>query len=187
MSYDGLSMMQRHAQRAVRRSFFRCRDCFAVVAVDREVDGYGISTKDWRCDCGGAFLFMGDVSRGGTLRKTAIQSVCDERCTNAKGPSCDCMCGGQNHGSRAVVEVVISEEKIPTLRPAKPLAERAAIAAESRKMLDELDAAWPKWATGKRWEAHRDVYGKKSLAGRRKAFGAWIEEAKRFRAAHPDR
>lgn len=24
--------------------------------------------------------------------------VCNERCTSAKGPACDCSCGGENHG-----------------------------------------------------------------------------------------
>ena len=31
--------------------------------------------------------------------RTVDSIACDARCTNAKGHSCDCSCGGANHGS----------------------------------------------------------------------------------------
>lgn len=36
----------------------------------------------------------------GVLDGTVVEGhVCDARCTSARGPSCDCSCGGKNHGS----------------------------------------------------------------------------------------
>ena len=41
----------------------------------------------------------------GLYKKTKIRATysehtkCDARCTTAKGPACNCSCGGQNHGS----------------------------------------------------------------------------------------
>ena len=34
-----------------------------------------------------------------------IAAPCDGRCTNASGPDCDCVCGGENHGSRRLVVI----------------------------------------------------------------------------------
>lgn len=33
------------------------------------------------------------------VKGTLTDTKCDARCTNAKGHSCDCSCGGANHGS----------------------------------------------------------------------------------------
>lgn len=33
------------------------------------------------------------------IKGTVTECPCDGRCTSAKGPNCDCSCGGQNHGS----------------------------------------------------------------------------------------
>lgn len=33
------------------------------------------------------------------------EHVCDARCMNAKGPNCDCSCGGANHGRGYHVEL----------------------------------------------------------------------------------
>lgn len=30
---------------------------------------------------------------------TVTDHECDSRCTSAKGPNCECACGGANHGS----------------------------------------------------------------------------------------
>lgn len=50
---------------------------------------------------------MGKVgrTRAGRLLTPEERSPCDGRCTNARGPNCDCRCGGANHGSRRVVTV----------------------------------------------------------------------------------
>lgn len=40
------------------------------------------------------------VYRLQSLRGRVVESVaCDARCTGARGPKCDCSCGGANHGA----------------------------------------------------------------------------------------
>ena len=57
---------------------------------------------------------MGQVKPG---RKQFFQvenrPPCDGRCTNAPGPSCDCRCGGQYHGSKMLIQVEVQGEAIP--------------------------------------------------------------------------
>jgi hypothetical protein len=45
------------------------------------------------CPDHGAFKLKYGKGRYSENRK------CDARCTNATGPSCDCSCGGANHGA----------------------------------------------------------------------------------------
>lgn len=47
-----------------------------------------------RCDCGKAARLMP------VLGKHNAAKVCDGRCMGAVGPSCECSCGGANHGAR---------------------------------------------------------------------------------------
>jgi len=55
--------------------------------------------------CGGTKVgIMGRVSGRG-LRLEELAPVCDGRCTNARGPSCDCHCQGEHHGTGRVVAV----------------------------------------------------------------------------------
>jgi len=46
-----------------------------------------------RCECGKVF---GAKMMNGTLNEG---KKCDGRCMSATGPSCDCSCGGENHGA----------------------------------------------------------------------------------------
>lgn len=50
---------------------------------------------------------MGKIgpTRYGRLLTPEERAPCDGRCTNARGPNCDCRCGGVNHGSQRVVTV----------------------------------------------------------------------------------
>ncbi len=96
------------------RYFFRCLDCLAVMATpSNEISAV--------CSCGGDLDAMGAAHAKHTY--TTTKSACDYRCTNAKGPECDCTCGSANHGSGAVVEVVRSESMRPQLQ--SPSAGRA--------------------------------------------------------------
>jgi len=86
--------------------FVRCCDCLAVVAVpDGEMprrivrDGYPVCGA-----CGGRVESMGQVHRD-RLVVVSERSVCDDRCTCARGPSCDCKCGGKHHGTKLTVKV----------------------------------------------------------------------------------
>lgn len=36
------------------------------------------------------------------IRGTVTDHECDSRCTSAKGPNCECSCGGANHGAAHV-------------------------------------------------------------------------------------
>lgn len=88
------------------RYFIRCSDCLAVGAVDVEGSPrpYTPAVMPGVCPCGGSTEVMGRV-QGPRLARDVTESVCDDRCTNAKGPHCSCTCGGKNHGSKAVVTV----------------------------------------------------------------------------------
>jgi|ERR1051325_3043711 hypothetical protein len=55
---------------------------------------------------------MGKVHRN-RLVNIELQTPCDGRCTGAQGPSCDCQCGGANHGSNKLVEVIRDAGAIP--------------------------------------------------------------------------
>lgn len=121
----------------VDRHFFRCLDCLDVIAVDCETkkNGYGGRVFNTypairpECDCGGSLHYMGKVQQS-RLVMTSIRCACDGRCTNAIGPSCDCSCGGVNHGSQKLVTVVTDGGAVPTLKPREDVQVRRARVAE---------------------------------------------------------
>lgn len=83
------------------RNFYKCQDCLTVAAIDRSHDRYA---KLPTCSlCGATCEHMGEV-KGDKYVKHHVRCACDERCTHARGPSCDCSCKGENHGIGAVVE-----------------------------------------------------------------------------------
>src|SRR4051794_28775303 len=95
----------------VDRWFLKCADCLSVVVteVQREVARTltpSAPLRPWKnpkpeCGaCGGLLLTMGRVLVGGSRFVTGTVDVCpcDERCTNAPGPKCECSCGAKFHG-----------------------------------------------------------------------------------------
>jgi hypothetical protein len=89
------------------RHFWKCPLCLTVAAVESDTVG--------KLDCGHcriAMNYMGKVSQS-RLTRTEERCACDARCTNAVGPSCDCQCGGVNHGTQAVVTVTVDAGPIP--------------------------------------------------------------------------
>jgi hypothetical protein len=48
-----------------------------------------------KCDCGNPSLLHGKRIDG----RQVDHCPCDKRCTHATGHSCECSCGGANHGS----------------------------------------------------------------------------------------
>jgi len=95
------------------RYFIRCVDCLAVGAVDvPDPKPYEPAVRPGVCPCGGRTESMGRVERA-RLVHDSIVSACDARCTSARGPSCDCHCGGKNHGSRLVVAIAIDAGPLP--------------------------------------------------------------------------
>lgn len=103
---------------APARFFYRCVDCLAVGAADEYV-------RDASCiGCGGRIESMGRVGKSGRLVTESIECPCDARCTNAKGPKCDCKCNGANHGSGMLVVVVRDAGPLPVLLMPISLASR---------------------------------------------------------------
>jgi len=44
----------------------------------------------------------GRPMRTDKIRGRVTDQPCDARCTHAKGSSCECSCGGKNHGKHAI-------------------------------------------------------------------------------------
>jgi hypothetical protein len=113
----------------MNRHYYRCVDCLTVMAAEVKLP---YLQGSWRyhaiCDaCGGKVEYMGEVHRD-RLTVTQHQTPCDDRCTHARGPSCDCKCGGKNHGSHLTVAVRLDAGAIPHLETPDPA--RARLAAE---------------------------------------------------------
>lgn len=116
------------------RWFLRCAECLVPVALDSERR----PSDTIECVCGGKLSVMGRVHRGRVVEDRE-RCACDSRCTHAKGPSCDCVCGGENHGSGALVSYTVDNgaARMVTTTPEKQLAR----AAEFRAALADVDAA----------------------------------------------
>ena len=97
---DPFARVETHGRRC-----YRCCDCLDVVFTVE-------SAKGAACVCGGYVEFLGRVE-GMRLTELRAECPCDERCTSARGPNCDCGCGGKNHGKGLVVRVVRSA--LPTI------------------------------------------------------------------------
>lgn len=81
----------------------RCKRCKSAKRVEGFASkGYaGYGRYEWRehwptlaCGCGREYPMVQRIKA--TLSE---KHKCDSRCTNAKGPTCVCSCGGANHGS----------------------------------------------------------------------------------------
>src|SRR5688572_9303883 len=96
---------------AVNRWFTRCTTCLGVAAIDEP------PTSELRCGiCSGHLENMGRVERDRLINEHTA-AICDDRCTSARGPICNCHCGGQHHGSHRVVRVVRDAGPVPTVTP----------------------------------------------------------------------
>jgi hypothetical protein len=125
----------------INKFFYRCDDCLTVAVTIEKLPavynerGYAHYAT---CDaCGGQCDYMGQVE-GNHLVRTALECPCDGRCTGALGPSCDCSCGGENHGSGLLVEVV-KDGHLPRLMTSKDALVKA---LAFRALYAEVDAAW---------------------------------------------
>ena len=125
------------------RHCWRCADCLTVAFTPEHIT----STPDARgyhhfaeCGaCGGEIEYLGPVNKHHMIFQTETRCACDGRCTGAIGPSCDCQCGGENHGTGAVVEVVTRVDRLPkVMMPANALEKATAY----RALVAEFRAAW---------------------------------------------
>lgn len=92
---------------SIQRYCYRCTDCLAVVFANE------FKFNGGQCGaCGGQIEFMGQVCRDRLVKKHE-ECACDGRCTHARGPSCECKCGGANHGTGATVFVTVDCGPVP--------------------------------------------------------------------------
>jgi hypothetical protein len=66
------------------------------------------------CGSESAHEYMGRV-QGDKVITEVERCPCDERCTNARGPHCDCKCNGENHGTQRLIVVTLTEQGIPSI------------------------------------------------------------------------
>lgn len=100
------------------RYFIRCLTCLTVVAFEwtNAATSPETSLANATCNaCAGKLEVMGRVHFDRLRRMAGYESVCDERCTSARGPSCSCVCGGANHGTGAVVEIIVDAGAVPRI------------------------------------------------------------------------
>jgi hypothetical protein len=113
----------------IARWYVRCSTCLAVSAVEEHPN-----LGDWRCGiCGGSFENMGRVERDRLIHEH-MAAICDDRCTSARGPICNCKCGGKHHGSHMVVRVVRDAGPVPTVTPSAGREQCRLNAEEYRRM-----------------------------------------------------
>lgn len=91
--------------------YYRCFSCCHVAVCDGKI------APETRCMCDGKLELLGRVSqaRRGLVRDSE-RCACDARCTNAPGPSCDCRCGGENHGTGRTVPIIVDAGGVPRVR-----------------------------------------------------------------------
>jgi len=149
----------------VQRFFYRCPDCLIVVALDHRPAPFA-ECDTCRTDTGAAHMeFMGQVHRD-KLVKEYDAPACDDRCTSARGPSCECKCLGQNHGSHLWVTVRI-ENDIPVVAAApkdgakyrrQSEAFRAACLQAMDLLKQKYSADWEKFHAPRSWVENRDAW-----------------------------
>lgn len=109
--------------------YHKCNDCLTPFSsTERHIDF---------CDCNGSVEFMG-VVQGDKYVKTENRSPCDGRCTHAHGPSCDCECGGANHGTGRLVQVTVAEGKVKAFGLSEEDVERAHKFRQLRDIAERL-------------------------------------------------
>lgn len=95
--------------------YLRCRGCLSVMAIQADRPAAAM-----RCAaCEGSIEVMGQV-RQKRIIKLEERCLCDQRCTMAAGPECNCQCAGANHGSGVLVTVAVDVGGIPRITPPDP-------------------------------------------------------------------
>ena len=125
------------------RHFYRCLKCLEVMAL-----GETVETAKAKCAaCLGQLEYMGQAKRARLTIET-LGCPCDERCTHARGPNCECQCNGANHGSGIVCVIERDMGGVPTLKPQNVDAcrRRAAEFDQARaEVIARIKANVPEW------------------------------------------
>ncbi len=93
--------------------------------------------------CGGEMELMGEVTRT-HYHQMGEKCACDERCTGAAGPSCDCSCSGENHGTGKMVPYCVASGRVEV----KATPDALAAVAEFKTLCVEFDRVWDNYYRG---------------------------------------
>jgi len=93
------------------------------------------------------------IVHGEKWKKTEQRAPCDGRCTQAHGPTCDCQCGGVNHGTGRTVATVVAEGKIKVVSTDDDILEDMKRGYKFRELRDKAEALFTKVYGGRnKWE-----------------------------------
>lgn len=153
------------------RHYVRCADCLTVTVLESK------PVTALSCDaCGGPVEYMGRVEptfrSSMRLAKDALKCKCDERCTQARGPKCDCPCEGANHGASLAgfCTVAVDAGSVPRVTP--PLNEKKLAAlrervtawrAEAEDVGGQLRERAKVIRAGRKWLNEEDYYAELRL------------------------
>lgn len=129
----------------VTRHYFRCIDCLtpfcATLETNKNTPGHA-APQGTECQCGNAtaFEYMGKVrGRFYTKTETVTDCQCNQICAHARGPNCECDCGGSNHGLG--VMLVLKETARGKVREARATKKAVAHSEWYRAKVAELTEA----------------------------------------------
>lgn len=166
-----------------RRSYYKCTDCLVPVVLVESPGG------EIACVCGGKLRFMGDIRerRHGSIFVTEHEETpCDDRCTGAIGPSCNCPCGGTNHGTgrTVTVETIGGKVKMVTEDTSAQMT-RAGELRAAVEIVMSIAEGRPCWSALQAYKAQRQV-GNIGQLNRAIEFSRALSHAKRL-GTHPGR
>jgi hypothetical protein len=154
----------------INRHYYKCNVCLSTFVVENE------NKQKLECFVCSSFTdsnifveWMGRVE-GDMYLKEEEKCACDERCTCARGPKCVCKCGGKNHGTGAVVLVVVEKGRAMVKATDPEEAEdRCRKYFDTKKYLDSVVESLP----------YYEEFGKKFLQ-----YGFWkpIQECQKMRS-----
>jgi len=148
----------------VERYFYRCPHCLIVAALDFQPTPYAECDTCRDGERVSHMEFMGRVEQDKSVREYD-RPICDDRCTSARGPSCNCKCGGQNHGSHLWITVRIVNDipVVPAPKDADKYRANAkafenAIAQAKQKMVSVVGADTVSAIEDRRWVNNKDLW-----------------------------
>lgn len=139
------------------RAYWKCPDCLSVYVTDVPKPqagapgwlrpsniAYLLPFRPFCAACGAETREMGVVGPSGAVTLTHTDTVCDWSCQGALGPTCDCKCGGANHGDTWARKVVVVETRgtQPVVSLPDKAGEALAKAEEYRGLAAEATQAW---------------------------------------------
>jgi hypothetical protein len=124
------------------KMYVRCEVCLALAVIPKEEGmASAINRRNGKCGlCGGKLEYIGKVEGNTWVQKETL-CKCDARCTHAKGPNCDCQCGGENHGAGLAGDYeYIKEAGTIKVTPKHDTEKHLAMAGEYRSAIESCKA-----------------------------------------------